>query len=802
MRLVGTVPRLLSAAVAAAATAAAAVAAAPSSAPLTAPTRPDQLTFAVHTRQSDHGSLLQLEYDTRRALEQAVQRFEAVDADIWFAGKRRRTIDQDQDQDQDDPEPGWHALVRQESPLQDALEAAAQAGAVSGTAVSVQELLAANPTLSTLYSQTLSAASVANLTATVQVGDPIRLDDPIHETYHPYDSIHTIVSEFERAFPDWVEVITLGQSSQGREIWAVKVTEPSKGSTGGESEGVVDAGEPGQVESSDDDNDDSDESVGPLPLFSSLKKGHKKHRRDKLRFVVAGTQHAREWIAASTALYLMHELVALDSQGKVPHRKLLEQVEFTFVPVVNPDGYVYSWEHDRLWRKSRQPVGPSSSSSSSSGKGEGGDKECLGIDLNRNWGYKFQPGTRPNPCSDAYPGARAFESVELQALRDYMLGPGVDAFMDVHSFGQMLLFPYSYSCDVQTHDQENHYEAVLQAAKALRDVHGRVFETGSVCEVSLTSPGESLDWAYAVAKIRWSFATELRDGGIFGFLLPPAQIRPSGEEMSAALHQLTQFVLDSGPTMVARSFTFSAFLAFVTLFQTCAALHGPFFPVRHNHGSHRSLLPSRRDALRARQAVAPAPTLASELLTRSTNAAIARHLRALENNLADVGEEVGRAAERVKRAVATAEDAADREYLSEMLHDAVYNVLNVVSAHAQIRALPTRLDDVARPAPAGVVPAEAARPSASARSRSKRMLALQKPAPEPVYVLEHTLTALRHLTEPVRQVLPLLPTLQREAIQAVLDELHDEAALLTQGILEGRRDALDEKLAMQNIAAQ
>lgn len=51
--------------------------------------------------------------------------------------------------------------------------------------------------------------------------------------------------------------------------------------------------------------------------------------------------------------------------------------------------------------------------------------------------------------------------------------------------------------------------------------------------------------ADAVAKIRWSFATELRDIGVFGFLLPPSQIRPSGEEMSAALRSLTQFILDA-----------------------------------------------------------------------------------------------------------------------------------------------------------------------------------------------------------------------------------------------------------------
>lgn len=32
---------------------------------------------------------------------------------------------------------------------------------------------------------------------------------------------------------------------------------------------------------------------------------------------------------------------------------LLERVEFIIVPVVNPDGYEYSWDVNRLWRKNR-----------------------------------------------------------------------------------------------------------------------------------------------------------------------------------------------------------------------------------------------------------------------------------------------------------------------------------------------------------------------------------------------------------------------------------------------------------------
>ena len=45
----------------------------------------------------------------------------------------------------------------------------------------------------------------------------------------------------------------------------------------------------------------------------------------------------------------------------------------------------------------------------------------------------------------------------------------------------------------------------------------------------------------ADAKIRWSFTLELR-GGVFGFLIPPSQIVPAGEETFAGLLSLADFV--------------------------------------------------------------------------------------------------------------------------------------------------------------------------------------------------------------------------------------------------------------------
>ena len=35
---------------------------------------------------------------------------------------------------------------------------------------------------------------------------------------------------------------------------------------------------------------------------------------------------------------------------------LLAVYDFYIVPVANPDGYVYSWTSDRMWRKNRRPL--------------------------------------------------------------------------------------------------------------------------------------------------------------------------------------------------------------------------------------------------------------------------------------------------------------------------------------------------------------------------------------------------------------------------------------------------------------
>ncbi|SCV69793.1 BQ2448_1187 [Microbotryum intermedium] len=401
---------------------------------------------------------------------------------------------------------------------------------------SLSHLLETSPNLGSTYNRILSTAALANGTSsssssetpTTQSGGSRQrrvLDaSTIHNSYHPIEAIENILRSFEHDFPGFAKVVVIGASSEGRTIWGLKVTNF--------------AYQPGSSASSSATST-SEEMTTMEEVLNKRKRKNKKKKEEerpagKHGFVVVGAQHAREWIAPATVLYAIHDLLlsTLPDEGSdeasANARQLLDQIEFTFIPVLNVDGYAYTWSNNRLWRKNRQPV----------------RSDCFGLDLNRNWPFAFS-SPRPNPCSDAYPGAEPFQSPELQALSAYLTRDkhNIKGFLDLHSFGQFILFPYSYSCDHVSPDQENHFEAVVGAQKALRAVHGRSFEVGSVCQVSLTAPGGSLDWTYQTAGIRWSFAIELRDQGVFGFLLPPSQIRASGEETAEAFKELAAYIV-------------------------------------------------------------------------------------------------------------------------------------------------------------------------------------------------------------------------------------------------------------------
>jgi len=285
--------------------------------------------------------------------------------------------------------------------------------------------------------------------------------------YRDLAAIYTHLDGLVAERPDLAQVQTVGTSVEGRPIRAIRITGPG------------------------------DASSRPQVVYSYL-------------------QHAREWITAMAGAFLADRLVHDHGVDPVV-TALVDRVEFWIVPITNPDGYVYTWSTDRLWRKNRRNNGAG----------------IFGVDLNRNWdaGWGGQ-GSSGDPSSDIYRGPAPFSEPESQALRDLMLGlPRLEGYIDIHNFSQLVLQPYGYTIALPPdHDVLDELGGVMNAAMA--GVHGKSFVHGPIWTTITPASGNGVDWSYDVLDAL-AFAFELRDQGEFGFLLPPEQIVPASEESLA-----------------------------------------------------------------------------------------------------------------------------------------------------------------------------------------------------------------------------------------------------------------------------
>ena len=288
-----------------------------------------------------------------------------------------------------------------------------------------------------------------------------------YDSFRTYGEIVARLQGMGAARPDLASVSVFGSSLEGRDLVQITITGPDQ---------------PGNM---------SD--ARPVVLFN-------------------GCQHAREWVSPMTVTYLADELIArYDSDPRV--RALLDSARVVIAPLVNPDGYVYSWNSERLWRKNRR----------------GG----YGVDLNRNWGYEWGgQGSSGFTGDETYRGSAPFSEPETAALRDLSLSFGADlaSHIDYHSFSQLILWPFGYADGVQTPepDRTTFDNLSTEMSGAIQGVHGEFYNP--IQSVDLyPAAGDSSDWYYGQLGAT-SFTVELRDTGNFGFVLPPEQILPTAQE--------------------------------------------------------------------------------------------------------------------------------------------------------------------------------------------------------------------------------------------------------------------------------
>ncbi|KAL6710686.1 hypothetical protein ACN47E_007743 [Coniothyrium glycines] len=241
--------------------------------------------------------------------------------------------------------------------------------------------------------------------------------------------------------------------------------------------------------------------------------------------IIHGNVHAREWITSMTTEYFAWQLLTKYASDATV-KSLVDKFDFYITPIVNPDGFLYSQTTDRLWRKNRQTVSGNS---------------CVGRDINRNWPYKWEVtgGASTNPCSETYKGLAAGDAPELRGVKAQVdqlkASRGIRLYLDVHSYGQYILWPYGYDCNLRAENDAQHRSIATRAQSAIRAVSGTPYTIGPSCSTLYATTGSSTDYTDVTGNATYSYTYELRDTGTYGFTLPANQIQPTVRETWAGV---------------------------------------------------------------------------------------------------------------------------------------------------------------------------------------------------------------------------------------------------------------------------
>ena len=163
---------------------------------------------------------------------------------------------------------------------------------------------------------------------------------------------------------------------------------------------------------------------------------------EKQIFVTAG-MHAREYINCQVVM-MMVERYCRNYGGKYKgktYRQLFDEVAVYIIPMVNPDGIAISQSgpgaiRNAALRKKVQKM-------PRRGGYSNWKSNARGVDLNHN--YKMYAGKHPQkkPASENYPGPSRFSESETKAVRDLMKSmTNMKACLNYHSMGQVIYWGY------------------------------------------------------------------------------------------------------------------------------------------------------------------------------------------------------------------------------------------------------------------------------------------------------------------------------------------------------------------------
>jgi len=199
-----------------------------------------------------------------------------------------------------------------------------------------------------------------------------------------------------------------------------------------------------------------------------------------------GIHHSREPVSMMSILYYMWYL--LENYADDPEVKnLVDNMELYFVPMINPDGYLYNESTNPngggLWRKNRR----------NNGNG------TFGVDINRNYGFNWgidDTGSSSNPGSNTYRGTEAFSEPETQMMRDFILAHDFKVAINNHVYSEYLL--HSWGTEDVLPSPDN---VLFQSMGEHMTRHNRYYY-GQTHFVIYDVNGDANDWAYGEQTVK------------------------------------------------------------------------------------------------------------------------------------------------------------------------------------------------------------------------------------------------------------------------------------------------------------
>lgn len=171
-------------------------------------------------------------------------------------------------------------------------------------------------------------------------------------------------------------------------------------------------------------------------------------------------------------------------------------------------------------------------------------EECIGVDINRNFDYKWmKKATSSDECSDFYGGPYAQSEPEVKLFSNFLTknDRNVKMFISLNGYGQKIAF----SPDGLSPERVDFIRDIaLAGTKTLKSFRTGENTKNYTIETRKKKSGTSDQFAMHKANIRYSYSLETRDDENNGFFVPATSIEENAKEILKVISGMVRTLIE------------------------------------------------------------------------------------------------------------------------------------------------------------------------------------------------------------------------------------------------------------------